>query len=343
MEGMLSALVYAAASAVTLGQMDRATPVDVQGQGARDQTVSRRVGSTDEDVHITAEDVLKALRERRPSNRIVTPSRMGGGPPPTNLHPLYPDGSMLTETAGTLSQDGDWWIFRPDDADSPMPTLKVLSNAALEGMVRTVRGSRDAVRFRVSGELTEFQRENYLLPRVAARLRTADAQVAVTGANRRNGQAARADDADDAPAPIGADASADEVLELLSARGPSERLVDIRESQPEPEPDDTIVTSSGATVAGLMPDGTPLVERPGRLTRRGNDWIFVFESDHPDHPEPPMQLLLNRNVELMVQAAAQDSTGLVFMVSGEVTVYNGQNYLLPRVARRVITSGNLRK
>jgi hypothetical protein len=33
----------------------------------------------------------------------------------------------------------------------------------------------------------------------------------------------------------------------------------------------------------------------------------------------------------------------VFIVSGEVTVFAGENYLLPRAARRRIDSGNLRK
>ena len=92
-----------------------------------------------------------------------------------------------------------------------------------------------------------------------------------------------------------------------------------------------------------MPDGSPLVERPGRLTSSPDGWLFVFESDRPDYPEPPMALLLNMNTQLMVEALAQGPTGLVFLVSGEVTSFSGRNYLLPRVARRRIDDGNLRK
>jgi hypothetical protein len=92
----------------------------------------------------------------------------------------------------------------------------------------------------------------------------------------------------------------------------------------------------------MLPDGAALVDRPGRLMDEGRWWIFVFESDDPEYPEPPMRLLQNQNVQLMVEASEQGDHGLVFVVSGEVTVFNGENYLLPRVVMRRIDSGNLR-
>ena len=111
----------------------------------------------------------------------------------------------------------------------------------------------------------------------------------------------------------------------------------------------------------------------GTATDGGPWWTFVFESDHPDHPELPMKLLPNKNVELMVQTFSAGDTpdegddGLaaggtltagrmlasgellaaggtqVFVVSGEVTAFRGENYLLPRVAMRMTDTGNLRK
>ena len=53
--------------------------------------------------------------------------------------------------------------------------------------------------------------------------------------------------------------------------------------------------------------------------------------------------LFHPDTQLMVEALAQGATGLVFLVSGEVTSFNGRNYLLPRVARRRFVDGNLRK
>ena len=56
-----------------------------------------------------------------------------------------------------------------------------------------------------------------------------------------------------------------------------------------------------------------------------------------------MRVLANLNTELMVRAAEGPGAGQVFVVSGEVTLFEGENYLLPRVAMRRIDSGNLTK
>ena len=103
------------------------------------------------------------------------------------------------------------------------------------------------------------------------------------------------------------------------------------------------VLSGRAARRGWLPDASTLVERPGRLTAGADGWVFVFESDRLDYPEPPMALLLNMNTQLMVEASAQGATGLVFLVSGEVTSFSGRNYLLPRIAQRRIDSGNMSK
>ncbi len=100
---------------------------------------------------------------------------------------------------------------------------------------------------------------------------------------------------------------------------------------------------SPATPANLLLDGSPLVARPGRIVRQGSWWTFVFESDHPDNPEPPMILLPNQGLELMVRLAGSGRAGTVFLVSGEVTAFEGANYLLPRSVARRIDTGNLRK
>ena len=72
--------------------------------------------------------------------------------------------------------------------------------------------------------------------------------------------------------------------------------------------------------------------------------VVAFESDDADCPQPPMKLLPNLNVENMVRAVEEEGqTGLVFLVSGEVTAFLGENYLLPRAALRRIDAGNLRQ
>jgi len=93
----------------------------------------------------------------------------------------------------------------------------------------------------------------------------------------------------------------------------------------------------------LLPEGTPIVSRAGRVVRDGIWWTLVFESDHPEHPEPPIRILPNSSLEVMARMAETIPTGLVFIVSGEVTEFEGQNYLLVRVFMRRQESGNLTK
>ncbi|HVP11521.1 MAG TPA: hypothetical protein VMV94_10080 [Phycisphaerae bacterium] len=78
----------------------------------------------------------------------------------------------------------------------------------------------------------------------------------------------------------------------------------------------------------LMPDGYRIVDRPGRLTREGDYWIFSFESRGRGETELPIRLLPNRLLEDMEMASSAGSKEVVFVVSGEVTEYHGVNYLL---------------
>ena len=60
-------------------------------------------------------------------------------------------------------------------------------------------------------------------------------------------------------------------------------------------------------------------------------------------PDRPIKLLPSRNTERMVQAREQENVGLVFVVSGEVTAFEGENVLLPLLAVQRIDMGNLSK
>ena len=56
-----------------------------------------------------------------------------------------------------------------------------------------------------------------------------------------------------------------------------------------------------------------------------------------------MKVLPNQSVEMMLDASKRDNHGLVFLVSGEITLFEGENFLLPTIAMRRIDTGNLRK
>lgn len=93
---------------------------------------------------------------------------------------------------------------------------------------------------------------------------------------------------------------------------------------PEALPRNAIVPVS----TRLIPDGHRIVDRPGRLHREGDFWVFAVESRSTREAEPPLRLLPNRALEDMEIASAGGTRPLVFIVSGEVTEYHGVNYLL---------------
>ena len=74
---------------------------------------------------------------------------------------------------------------------------------------------------------------------------------------------------------------------------------------PAPEPRFRRAATAGNPV---LPDGSPLVDRPGRLMPEGEWWTFVFESDHPDYPEPDLRVLvLERDSVVAPRRVAQES------------------------------------
>ncbi len=92
----------------------------------------------------------------------------------------------------------------------------------------------------------------------------------------------------------------------------------------------------------LLPDGSRLVDRPGRLTREGEYFVFSFESRGQGAPERPVRLLPNRLLEDMEVYSEEGSRPVVFIVSGEVTEYRGVNYLLIQKLLVRPETGNLR-
>jgi len=136
------------------------------------------------------------------------------------------------------------------------------------------------------------------------------------------------EDGQDAPARK----SADEVLEEILRKRPQARLVP-PVGQPEGADNDV----------AAWPEGWQIVSRAGRLVPDGDDWLFVFESDSPENPEPRLRLLPNLKLEAMVRETRAAGSSPLYVVSGEVTVFFGENYLLTRLALRKPASSNLSK
>jgi hypothetical protein len=132
----------------------------------------------------SAEDVLKAFQKERPQAEPLLPRgpedesvvrtapSEGGG---RSGRARMPDGYFLVDRTGRVAQDGPWWTFNfvadNNPAASPEPPIRLLPNQMLERMIRESQGGTVSVEFIVSGEVTDFMGDNYLLLRKLMRKR----------------------------------------------------------------------------------------------------------------------------------------------------------------------------
>ncbi len=122
-----------------------------------------------------------------------------------------------------------------------------------------------------------------------------------------------------------------------------------REERAMPVRPDSAISRSGQTTGdqGLaeaarqptLPEGTFLVERPGRLVREDGRPMFVFHADGSTSVPTMMELCPNQLLELMEREATAGVND--FIVSGEVTQYRDRNYLILRKILRRVGHGNL--
>ncbi len=283
-------------------------------------TVSTENGQDDVPAQATAEDILDALRKARPISELVPSANQLSSGGATEDVLLIAEGTRTVSVAGSLVRRGAWWVFQFNEAGVSGLT-KLLPNAVLEGMSRSSQGSTKPIEFLLSGEYTVFLNENYLVPRFATRstARVLKSSIVTPTQNA-----------------VAADAPMEDVLGVLQQQAPDRKIV--AGAAPDQRVDDNLRTGGP-----LLPDGAAIVRRPGRLVRDRDWWTFAFESDNEEKPELPMKLFPCRNLELMVEAAEGVTGGLVFIVSGEVSAFYGENYILVRSVMRRIDTGNLTK
>lgn len=122
-----------------------------------------------------------------------------------------------------------------------------------------------------------------------------------------------------------------------------EKLLRARETPPlSPTPIDAPKRSGKTLGKGgvpLLPEGTAVVDRPGRLVRSGDRCEFSFHVDDSMSAPISMELLRNEFLELMEREAQSGATE--FTISAEVTRYRDANYLLVRKVLRRVSNGNI--
>jgi hypothetical protein len=104
--------------------------------------------------------------------------------------------------------------------------------------------------------------------------------------------------------------------------------------QPTPDAAAAATTSQASTSeaapAGILREGTDLVDRVGRLQKgsEGDQEEFVFEADGRALRDPPVVILPNLKLMSMETAVSNSSHDLRFRITGTVTEYHGRNYIL---------------
>ena len=148
--------------------------------------------------------------------------------------------------------------------------------------------------------------------------------------------------------------SAEEVLEGLLRKRTENPLIEparpavttpLVPGKPTPAPAAIAGSAPGASSkAPLRREGQFVITRRGRMVRGSGgatNWMFVFDSDGEKLSDPPMYLTPCLLLEDMENIAARQGDSAVFVLSGQVFVYRGANYLLPTLMKLAPVRGNL--
>jgi len=132
------------------------------------------------DPEVTADEVIRELMRRREARQAVTDEVAPSTAPSTQpqavapaeiVKPLpMPPGAMIVGRLGRLGRDegAAWWQFHFDSEQDVLyeAPMRVLPNRLLEAMETIMETSgRTTVRFKVSGEITTYRGDRYLLIR----------------------------------------------------------------------------------------------------------------------------------------------------------------------------------
>ncbi len=129
----------------------------------------------------SAEDLMGAFEGQRPPSVPVGPRDFGKENDSSSRRGdskslVLREGEYLINREGRIERDGPWWIFRPEhpDADTMPKPMRILPNQQLERMVMETKASNSRPIYVVSGEVTLFESQNYILVRKSLRKRATE-------------------------------------------------------------------------------------------------------------------------------------------------------------------------
>lgn len=277
---------------------------------------------------------------------------------PADMHRL-PEGYVIAARQARITRDKDWYLahLAPTPRLPDAPPLRILPNRRLTTIEGVLAEARAPLMFVVTGHVTEFQGVNYIL---IENLAEVSATRPAHGAGTKGPvSGSRGEDIGSASRPAGPEAAAsapanaaplspEQVIRQLMQDRPRKAVVlpdepPVSAATTRKAPTNADSGESGATKDGPeWPEETLLADRNGRVVAGQNWWTFVFEDPGQAPQSKPVRVLPNRLLERAVALSEGGEKGIVFNISGVVTVHRGQNYLLLRrlVVRRDL--GNLR-
>ncbi|MEZ6242222.1 MAG: hypothetical protein R3B57_04190 [Phycisphaerales bacterium] len=238
------------------------------------------------------------------------------------------DGTLVRGPAGRL-------IFVPgheNRAPGEGPML-VLPCATLERLERAMELDPTLERVAFTGQVTVYDRRNYLLPTQYARLGEVGSapESADDAANESAGDGDAG--ASDQPAPaLQDDPEVRELIEALEAR--PRGVVGQEGASERNELDSTGVSRAVA-------EGAAMVRRRGRLVRDGaGGWTLRFDNGPSTGPgDEPLGVLPCMLLMEMERRAERGGDDLDMLVSGRIYSYEGQGYVLPTMMQLVPRGG----
>jgi len=266
---------------------------------------------------------------------------------------LLPEGYVIGARPAHIERKGDWYLAHlvPQEGMPDTPPLRLLPNQNLAMIETVLTETSTTPKFLLTGRVTEFEGANYLLIEHVAELlppieRPVDAQPTSTPA---------------APSPAGVkkpiateptserEPSAEEIIQQLMKSNPARAMVipqtpeQISTSTDDATEEKKGQESSLSNISTRWPEATLLIDRQGRLLAKSDNWwSLAFEDRGRKGSQKPIHLLPNRLLETAISLAGGGRQGVVFIISGEVTVYKQDNYLLLRKVLLQRDLGNLR-
>lgn len=336
--------------------------IAVCGWGSSAMSQPARAGSGRSDPpYLKVSRVERALLEENRGLPVIAPSEPGSEGldestasgqrrhQEAQVSTRLPEGYVLAARPATFVRDEAGLVAHPvvGADDRVVPPLRLLPNQQLEMLEAVLGALPENATLLLTGRVTEFKGDNYLL------VQHLDQQIEPAAPEPQTRLTPDEPPEDVGPAgehgtPVETEPSAEEILRKLMEQQARREVVlppEVYAAENAAGPD--AATQDSDAMTGSAADAawaaeTMLIDRVGRILPDGHSWVFVFE-DIGDRPaNKPVPLLPGRLLESAIQMSQNGTRPAVFIVSGEITLYKGNNHLLLRklLVRRDL--GNIR-